>query len=135
MPRVDDTSEDGGEDKEKLEGLYLQFTHRHETKESPRSRLLRLRQTITNAVKVAGMDTPSGPETHQASNSDTAEARKSTLYCGSYGQMMAALSAGGLTSASCPGKGLQGATRLGALFVAHRLSGGRIEMRKLTLWG
>ena len=140
MPIGDDTSEDEGKNitrdtRATRDGLYLQFTHHNETRESTRDRLLRLRQTITAAVKGAGMDSPSGTNLRDNSTSDAAEARRNSLFCGSYGQMKTALSAGGLTSTPCPAEGLEGATRLGALFIAHRLPDGGIEMRKLTLWG
>jgi hypothetical protein len=98
---------------------------------------MRLQKTITSAVVDAGMDTPSAPEEqiNVSTNAPDYHSRD-TLFRGTYGQVMVALKAAGLVATPCMEGDFAGATRLGALFVAHRSSEERnVQLRKLTLWG
>ncbi|KAG2155506.1 hypothetical protein DEU56DRAFT_906698 [Suillus clintonianus] len=123
------------------EGLHIQFaTPPYDSRTSSRSRLVRLQKTITSAVVEAGMDTPSKPEEQMddCSPSTTAPDHRNhdALFRGTYGQVMVALKAAGLVATPCMEGDFAGATRLGALFVAHRSSEERsVQLRKLTLWG
>lgn len=129
-----------------MDGLYIQFaTSSCRPCASSRSRLASLQKTITSAVIEAGMDTPSALEEPDHRGRDS-------LFRGTYGQVMVALKAAGLVATPCMEGEFAGgmyppnsyfppshsslATRLGALFVAHRTSEARsVQLRKLTLWG
>ncbi|KAG1799134.1 uncharacterized protein BJ212DRAFT_1305606 [Suillus subaureus] len=106
-----------------VDGLHIQFaTPPCDPRASSRSRLawilpphLRNRWISTNV-----------PDYHS----------RDTLFRGTYGQVMVALKAAGLVATPCMEGDFAGATRLGALFVAHRSSEERnVQLRKLTLWG
>ncbi|KAI0756280.1 hypothetical protein C8Q80DRAFT_1215286 [Daedaleopsis nitida] len=117
------------------------------------ARLARLKYRIARAVVAAGMDSSPAAceradpldgarrEAYRASvssiRSEEVETHglPSSLFRGTYGQVMAALTAAGLTAAPCKASGVQDATRLGALFVAHQNPYGGVEFTKLTLWG
>ncbi|KAI0800650.1 hypothetical protein C8Q74DRAFT_1364350 [Fomes fomentarius] len=128
------------------------------------NRLARLKYRIAKAVVAAGMDSSPASEaanpmegrrrTHSAATgmsareqgayrasfcsirSEEVETRgmPSSLFRGTYGQVMAALTAAGLTAAPCKESGVQNATRLGALFVARQDPHGGVEFTKVTLW-
>ncbi|KAG1754956.1 uncharacterized protein EDB91DRAFT_1042360 [Suillus paluster] len=124
-----------------VDGLHIQFaTPPYDPHASSRSRLVRLQKTITSAVVEAGMDTPSALEEHMDDCAPSTKApdyySRDTLFRGTYGQVMVALKAAGLVATPCVEGEFAGATRLGALFVAHRSSEARsVQLRKLTLWG
>ncbi|KAG0700670.1 hypothetical protein DFH29DRAFT_807270 [Suillus ampliporus] len=124
-----------------MDGLHIQFaTPPYDPRASSRSRLVRLQKTITRAVVEAGMDSPSGLEDHMDDCGPSTKApdchSRDTLFRGTYGQVMVALKAAGLVATPCVEGEFAGATRLGALFVAHRSSEARsVQLRKLTLWG
>ncbi|KAG2156550.1 uncharacterized protein EDB93DRAFT_1247253 [Suillus bovinus] len=122
-----------------VDGLHIQFaTPPYDPRASSRSRLVRLQKTITSAVVEAGMDTPSSLEeqTDVSTNGVPDYRSRDTLFRGTYGQVMVALKAAGLVATPCMEGEFAGATRLGALFVAHRSSEDRnVQLRKLTLWG
>ncbi|KAG2149661.1 hypothetical protein BD769DRAFT_348452 [Suillus cothurnatus] len=121
-----------------VDGLHIRFaTPPCDSRASSRSRILRLQKTITSAVVDAGMDTPSALEEqiNVSTNAPDYHSRD-TLFRGTYGQVMVALKAAGLVATPCMEGDFAGATRLGALFVAHRSSEERnVQLRKLTLWG
>jgi len=99
-----------------------------------------LQKTITSAVVEAGMDTPYALEEHidhHHPSTTTPDYRgPDSLFRGTYGQVMVALKAAGLVATPCMEGEFAGATRLGALFVAHQTSESRsVQLRKLTLWG
>lgn len=121
-----------------VDGLHIQFaTPPYDPRASSRSRLVRLQKTITSAVVEAGMDTPSAlDEQMDVSTNVPGHRSRDTLFRGTYGQVMVALKAAGLVATPCMEGDFAGATRLGALFVAHRSSEERnVQLRKLTLWG
>ncbi|KAG1864668.1 hypothetical protein DFJ58DRAFT_655738 [Suillus subalutaceus] len=121
-----------------VDGLHIQFaTPPCDPRASSRSRLVRLQKTITSAVVEAGMDTPSALEEQMDVSTNVPDYRsRDTLFRGTYGQVMVALKAAGLVATPCMEGEFAGATRLGALFVAHRSSEERnVQLRKLTLWG
>lgn len=121
-----------------VDGLHIQFaTPPYDPRASSRSRLVRLQKTITSAVVEAGMDTPSAlDEQMDISTNVPGHRSRDTLFRGTYGQVMVALKAAGLVATPCMEGDFAGATRLGALFVAHRSSEERnVQLRKLTLWG
>lgn len=138
-----------------VDGLHIQFaTPPYDPRASSRSRLVRLQKTISSAVVEAGMDTPSSLEEQTDVSTNVAGHRtRDTLFRGTYGQVMVALKAAGLVATPCMEGDIAGgaqlrhmnisllshlssATRLGALFVAHRSSEERnVQLRKLTLWG
>lgn len=121
-----------------VDGLHIQFaTPPYDSRASSRSRLVRLQKTITSAVVEAGMDTPSSLEEQTGVSTNVPGHRtRDTLFRGTYGQVMVALKAAGLVATPCMEGDIAGATRLGALFVAHRSSEERnVQLRKLTLWG
>ncbi|KAG1757240.1 hypothetical protein EDB19DRAFT_20894 [Suillus lakei] len=121
-----------------VDGLHIQFaTPPCDPRASSRSRLVRLQKTITSAVVEAGMDTPSALEEQMDDSTNAPDYHsRDTLFRGTYGQVMVALKAAGLVATPCMEGDFAGATRLGALFVAHRSSEERsVQLRKLTLWG
>ncbi|CDO73024.1 hypothetical protein BN946_scf185007.g78 [Trametes cinnabarina] len=129
-------------------GLYIRFAtqlSQPPSKLSP-SRIARLKYRIAKAVMAAGMDTSPSAELGDPMD-DSARGRASissirsedvetkgmpgSLFRGTYGQVMTALRAAGLTTVACK----ESATRLGALFVARLNEQGIVEFTKLTLWG
>ncbi|KAL6308387.1 hypothetical protein BKA93DRAFT_725633 [Sparassis latifolia] len=133
------------------DGLYIQFaSHKpHQPHKLSDGRLLRLKHRIAKAVVAAGMDSspaadvynsidqiPSGRLSRSTIQSlDVAYGDHSgALFRGTYGQVMSALTAVGLTTTPCTETGVKSATRLGALFVAKPTEQGIVELRKLTLW-
>ncbi|KAI0720084.1 hypothetical protein C8T65DRAFT_736250 [Cerioporus squamosus] len=126
----------------------------HSPRKLSHNRLARLKYRIAKAVMAAGMDSSPGAEC--ANPMDTrAEAAKdayraslcsirseevetrgmpASLFRGTYGQVITALKAAGLTMTPCSESGVENATRLGALFVAHQNPYGGVEFTKLTLW-
>ncbi|KAH9947110.1 hypothetical protein B0H21DRAFT_363889 [Amylocystis lapponica] len=133
------------------QGLYIQFASH--PKDAPHrlseSRLMRLKARIAKAVLAAGMSSSSPPALANPLD------RKAALRCsdssvqstgsvdvpphgsffrGTYGQVMSALTAVGLTTTPCKASGVEAATRLGALFVANHTESGSLELTKLTLW-
>jgi len=129
------------------------------TRKLSEGRLLRLKHAIADAVTNAGMSTPPpGEELKEeaalqtsrflgkfrpllrrgSTSSSTSTASKSastSLYRGTYGQVMNALNSAGLVTTPCPSSGFEQATRLGALFVAKTNDDGAVRFEKLTLWG
>ncbi|KAG2350723.1 hypothetical protein BDR05DRAFT_42314 [Suillus weaverae] len=121
-----------------VDGIHIQFaTPPCDLRASSRSRLAHLQKTITSAVVEAGMDTPSALEEQMDASTNVPDYHsRDTLFRGTYGQVMVALKAAGLVATPCMEGDFAGATRLGALFVAHRSSEERnVQLRKLTLWG
>ncbi|KAI0714924.1 hypothetical protein C8Q76DRAFT_795736 [Earliella scabrosa] len=140
------------------EGLLIRFAsalqpHPHAQpmpeRRLSRTRLARLKYRIAKAVLAAGMDSSPGAElanpfeggdvgraSFSSIRSEEVETRgmPSSLFRGTYGQVMSALTAAGLTAAPCKESGVQHATRLGALFVARQNPYGGVEFTKLTLW-
>ncbi|THH31937.1 hypothetical protein EUX98_g2245 [Antrodiella citrinella] len=134
------------------DGLLIQFAS-HPTNSYRRlseTRLLRLKHRIASAVVAAGMNAPAPS---QSSNTPercvshgrihTSELRRaggslrsapSSLYHGTYGQVMSAFNAAGLTTIPCDPYGFADAQRLGALFVVRHTDVGTLELTKLTLW-
>ncbi|KAF9245855.1 hypothetical protein BU15DRAFT_58804 [Melanogaster broomeanus] len=115
------------------DGLYIQFA-------SPQS--LPQMHRKDKLVIEAGMDTPPRNTDHQEPSNAQAASQKDreyrtpdALYCGTYGQMMAALEGAGLSATPCPETGYSGCTRLGALFVARPNGANGVQLRKITLWG
>lgn len=137
-------------------GLYIQFSSSVPTCEAPpsyspqpervrdsmrkKSAIARLRRTIANAVQDAGMESPTATEKQDLLDNNDAlgpiqHKTSKSLYRGTYGQVMSALKDAGLMTTPCTELGFEGATRLGALFVAGPNDDGGLEMTKLTLWG
>lgn len=145
-------------------GIYIQFPPEHSHPQmSRKQRLVHLQQTISIAVLDAGMSRSPGniahPENHSSDNpSHRTRGYRSAdaLFCGTYGQMMAALEGAGLSVTPCLGDSLSGRgylftsndhcpstqilvsiadTRLGALFVARNNGASGVQLRKITLWG
>ncbi|TFK87594.1 hypothetical protein K466DRAFT_104441 [Polyporus arcularius HHB13444] len=138
------------------QGLLIRFASQlpHSPRKLSHNRLARLKYRIAKAVMAAGMD--SSPAIECADPMDTrAEAAKeayrasvcsirseevetrgmpASLFRGTYGQVMTALKAAGLVMTPCSESGVEDATRLGALFVAHQNPYGGVEFTKLTLW-
>ncbi|OJT14405.1 hypothetical protein TRAPUB_9046 [Trametes pubescens] len=113
------------------------------------SRLARLKYRIAKAVLAAGMDSSPGAERGDPldaagrgrmsissirSENVERDGVPGSLFRGTYGQVMTALRAAGLATVPCKESGVQDATRLGALFVAHPNERGGVEFTKLTLW-
>ncbi|KAI9057756.1 hypothetical protein FKP32DRAFT_1681239 [Trametes sanguinea] len=133
-------------------GLYIRFASQLSQPPSKlsQSRIARLKYRIAKAVMAAGMDTspsaelgdPMDESAHcrasiSSIRSEDVETRgmPGSLFRGTYGQVMTALRAAGLTTVACKESGVQEATRLGALFVARPNERGGVEFTKLTLWG
>ncbi|KAI0931541.1 hypothetical protein AcW1_001083 [Taiwanofungus camphoratus] len=132
-------------------GLYIQFAS-HPLRPPCKlsySRVLRLKHRIAKAVLAAGMDSSPTSEVGDPMNmatlsrlscgsinstDDVPEDVPGSLYRGTYGQVMTALQAVGLTTTPCKETGIEQATRLGALFVVNRTESGTVELSKLTLW-
>ncbi|KIJ66216.1 hypothetical protein HYDPIDRAFT_26585 [Hydnomerulius pinastri MD-312] len=127
----------------RADGLYIQFSSAQSCPQmSRKDELVHLQKTISSAVLEAGMDTPPsstdcrGPsDVGHASQRSRGHKTSDTLYCGTYGQMMAALEGAGLSATPCLEAGFSGGTRLGALFVARPSGASGVQLRKLTLWG
>ncbi|KAG9314125.1 hypothetical protein JVU11DRAFT_4910 [Chiua virens] len=144
-------------------GIYIQFPsdHVHPRQMSRKEKLVLLQQTISMAVLDAGMSRSPGNSTRPESHSDDIPVHSSrgyrttdALFCGTYGQLMAALEGAGLSAAPCE-EGLSRCrylfavttyspcaqiastpdTRLGALFVARNVGATGVQLRKITLWG
>ncbi|KAL1951331.1 hypothetical protein VTO73DRAFT_480 [Trametes versicolor] len=132
-------------------GLYIRFAS--QLAQPPcrlsESRLARLKYRIAKAVLAAGMD--SSPRAEHGDPMDAAgrgrmsissirsenverDGVPGSLFRGTYGQVMTALRAAGLATVPCKESGVQDATRLGALFVAHPNERGGVDFTKLTLW-
>ncbi|KAF9225534.1 hypothetical protein BS17DRAFT_879534 [Gyrodon lividus] len=125
------------------DGLYIQFASPQSLPQMTRKdKLVHLQRTIGTAVLEAGMNTPPrNADNQEPSNRDTISQKDrgyktpDALYCGTYGQMMAALEGAGLSATPCLEAGFSGCTRLGALFVARHNGVNGVELRKITLWG
>ncbi|KAF8560106.1 hypothetical protein OG21DRAFT_1479946 [Imleria badia] len=109
---------------------------------SRKEKLVHLQQTISVAVLDAGMSRSPGsttrPEKHSNGNAVHGGRGYKTpdaLFCGTYGQLMAALEGAGLSATPCAGENVSGYTRLGALFVARSDGASGLQLRKITLWG
>ncbi|KAI1793123.1 hypothetical protein LXA43DRAFT_886287 [Ganoderma leucocontextum] len=121
------------------------------------NRLARLKYRIAKAVMAAGMHAASSPEFAATDEGDEysqgATPRESyasigsiyseeveeaglpgSLFRGTYGQVMNALQGAGLIASPCKESGVQYATCLGALFVAHQNASGGVDFTRLTLW-
>ncbi|KAI0828891.1 hypothetical protein BC628DRAFT_1361160 [Trametes gibbosa] len=139
------------------QGLYIRFAS--QLAQPPRklseTRLARMKYRIAKAVLAAGMD--SSPAAVERGNPMDADAGASasaarasissirsenvereglpgSLFRGTYGQVTTALRAAGLATVPCAEAGVQDATRLGALFVAHSNGRGGVDFTRLTLW-
>ncbi|KIK95349.1 hypothetical protein PAXRUDRAFT_11497 [Paxillus rubicundulus Ve08.2h10] len=125
------------------DGLYIQFASPQNPSHMGRKdKLVHLQKTINTAVLDAGMNSPpQNTDSQEPSNGEKPSQKNrgyrthGALYCGTYGQMMAALEGAGLYATPCMEAGLSGSTRLGALFVARHNGASGIELRKITLWG
>ncbi|TDL28093.1 hypothetical protein BD410DRAFT_782053 [Rickenella mellea] len=124
-------------------GLYIQLPHPSEKASLPprkisEKRLARLRWTIADAVKRAGMSSsPASENLHLVAgdaNMPTKTSIPPALFKGTYGQVKDALRDAGLTATPCSELGFEHATQIGTLFVSNSKGGG-VELTKLTLWG
>ncbi|KAI0652474.1 hypothetical protein C8Q79DRAFT_102362 [Trametes meyenii] len=134
-------------------GLYIRFAS--QLLQPPRklsvSRLARMKYRIARAVLAAGMDASPGAECADPMDSASVglcrtsvssirsedverDGMPGSLFRGTYGQVMTALRAAGLEAVPCEESGVQDATRLGALFVAHPNGRGGVDFSRLTLW-
>jgi hypothetical protein len=132
------------------DGLFI-----HSSNSPPASglRLQQLSKTIARAVASAGMDSPPARDVADPmsrTSGSTPSTSKGVLFSGTYGQVVTALVAAGLSITPCPATGVErgesnyistvfnhdclAATKLGALFVS-RSNGNGVELTKLTLWG
>ncbi|TCD68306.1 hypothetical protein EIP91_011165 [Steccherinum ochraceum] len=132
------------------EGLFVGFaSHQaYSYRRLSETRLARLKHRIANAVIAAGMDAPPPRAARLAERCvshgrvHTSELRRageaspvpSSLYQGTYGQVMSAFKSAGLITAPCNQLGFADAQRLGALFVVKHTDLGTVELTKLTLW-
>ncbi|KAI9570323.1 hypothetical protein HD554DRAFT_2085442 [Boletus coccyginus] len=124
-------------------GIYIQLpAERIRPQMTRKERLVQLQQAISVAVLDAGMSRSPGNTTHpdKHSNGNAVHGRQryrtpDALFCGTYGQMMAALEGAGLSATPYPRTDLPGYTRLGALFVARNDGASGVQLRKITLWG
>lgn len=145
------------------QGLYIRLASQtpSPTRTGPlsASRALRLKHRIARAVVSAGMDY--APDAAAAEPLDGALRARgalppvpvSSLYRGTYGQVMAAFAAAGLTTSVCDESGFPdgacaalpregaadvclrfAATRLGAMFVVNATASGAVEFTKITLY-
>ncbi|KAF8445664.1 hypothetical protein L210DRAFT_3391724 [Boletus edulis BED1] len=124
-------------------GIYIRFPPGCSQPQMTRKeRLVHLQQTISAAVLDAGMSRSPANKTRpdEHSNGSTVRGNRgyttpNALFCGTYGQMIAALEGAGLSATPCTGENLSGYTRLGALFVARNDGASGVQLRKITLWG
>jgi len=104
-------------------GIYIQFPAGRTRPQMPRKeRLVQLQQAISAAVLDAGMSRSPGNTTHpdKHSNGNAVHGSRGyrtpdALFCGTYGQMMAALEGAGLSATPCPGADLPGCGYLSLL--------------------
>ena len=97
-------------------GIYIQFPAEHNNPQmSRKERLVRLQQTISMAVLDAGMSRSPGNTTHSEKPSDVNAKHGSrgyrtpdALFCGTYGQVVAALEGAGLSATPYPGEDSSG---------------------------
>lgn len=98
-------------------GIYIQFpAERSHPQMSRKERLVHLQQTISMAVLDAGMSrSPGNTSTHSEKHSNGNAIRGSrghrtpdALFCGTYGQLVAALEAAGLSATPYAGDDLSG---------------------------
>ncbi|TBU49265.1 hypothetical protein BD309DRAFT_986578 [Dichomitus squalens] len=145
----------GQEGEREGQGLLIRFAS--QAAQPPRKlsehRLARLKYRIAKAVMAAGMHTSPSPEFGVDDNENAGTPRESyasigsiysdeveqsglpgSLFRGTYGQVMNALHGAGLTASPCKESGLEYATCVGALFVAHQNAYGGVDFTKLTLW-
>ncbi|KAG8219575.1 hypothetical protein J3R82DRAFT_526 [Butyriboletus roseoflavus] len=131
-------------DASETHGIHIQFPpEQSHPQMSRKQRLVHLQQTISVAVRDAGMSTSSPgnlthPEKHSNENvlhPTRGYKTPDAFFCGTYGQLMSALEGAGLSAMPCVGEGLSGYTRLGALFVARNDGASGVQLRKFTLWG
>ncbi|KAI0640027.1 hypothetical protein C8Q77DRAFT_1164898 [Trametes polyzona] len=138
-------------------GLYIRFASQLAQPPSRLSetRLARLKYRIAKAVLAAGMDSSPAAELGDPMDAGAAgrgrgrgrvsissirsenverDGLPGSLFRGTYGQVMTALRAAGLATVPCKESGVQDATRLGALFVAHPNERGGVDFTRLTLW-
>lgn len=88
-----------------FDGIYIQFPpERSHPQLTRKQRLVRLQQTISMAVLDAGMSHPENQPSHRNRGYRSSDA----LFCGTYGQMMAALEGAGLSATPCTGDDLSG---------------------------
>ncbi|KAI0354575.1 hypothetical protein OH77DRAFT_1521484 [Trametes cingulata] len=145
------TGPGAGPDLTEDHGLYIRFASQLAKPPCKLSehRLARLKYRIAKAVLAAGMDTsPSGELGDPMDDAGRCRASISSihsenveheglpgsLFRGTYGQVMTALRAAGLATVPCKESGVEFATCLGALFVAHPNERGGVDFTKLTLW-
>lgn len=101
-------------------GIYIQFPPEHICPRMSRKEVLvRLQQTISLAVLDAGMSSSPGNTTHPEKHSNENAVHRTrgyktpdALFCGTYGQLMTALEAAGLSAIQCVGQGLSGCAQL-----------------------
>ncbi|KAI0094451.1 hypothetical protein BDY19DRAFT_19963 [Irpex rosettiformis] len=137
-------SQESAEEEPSVEGLWIQFASQIESPmpySYPLSekRLKRLRYRISKAVVAAGMESSPDMQTSDPFNNALQTQGRlppvpvSSLYRGTYGQVMEALHAAGLVVSQCEETGFAGATFLGAMFVGRYTRSG-LKLSKLSLW-
>lgn len=94
-------------------GIYIRFPpDSSQPCMSRKQGLVLLQQTISAAVLDAGMSRSPGnmshPECHSSDNQARGCRSADALFCGTYGQMMAALEGAGLSATPCTGEDLPG---------------------------
>ncbi|KAN0100382.1 hypothetical protein V8E55_000366 [Tylopilus felleus] len=130
-------------DASEAHGICIRFpAESSHPQRSRKERLVHLQKTISVAVLDAGMRRSPANANRSENNSNGHAVHASrgyrtpdALFCGTYGQLMAALEGAGLSATPCTGENLPGYTRLGALFVARNDGASGVQLRKITLWG
>ncbi|KAJ3556575.1 hypothetical protein NM688_g1949 [Phlebia brevispora] len=102
-------------------------------------RMAKLLRRLGRAVLAVGMDQSGQSDANDASVEKAANKHglsdaNGALYRGTYGQVMQALQAAGLTSTLCDESALQGATRLGLMFIIRPTGYGGVELSRVTLF-